>query len=54
MKQWKGMIGDQFFYVESDLENEAEILIVKELREKFNTMTDEQLVDAFGIIVWEE
>lgn len=43
---------DQTFMAVS--EKEAEKMIIKMLREKFNTMSDEELIDGLGIIMWDE
>lgn len=42
---------DYFISIHARNEHEARSLIIKELREKFSTMTDQEIENEFGLLV---
>lgn len=52
LHKYEGLIPDTSFEVSATSEAEAIVLIIDQIRNKFNTMSNNQLEEEFGIIAW--
>jgi ribosome biogenesis protein Tsr3 len=53
--KWKGMMDDKLFdNIITDSKEKAELIIIKRIKEMFISMNDKELINEFGVIVWEE
>ena len=54
MDEYRGMIPDYTINIKACSEKEAQVNIILELKNKFETLSVDELIQELGIIVWKE